>query len=159
MNYKITPIERMVLESLQKRKKTKLELLKCTQIPAKVINHVIMELLSYGIIVQEEQFLSISTHLTSDMIKRVQCPTNSKIEAMELISSCIDDTPRDDVDFKLKKVSLSKSEKIILNGLLKQIELFFESIKENNSNPTSEQELIFWGKANYGKIINNYING
>ena len=59
--------------------------------------------------------------------------------------------------FKLKKVYLTDSEEKILQGMLYNLESFFNNLSTSKQ-PTHKQKIIYWGNTSYENLIYNYLN-
>ena len=164
MNYDITPIERMVLESLNKGSKSSTELFECTGISPHILTKITISLISKNLIVMKDKKYSMNKSLSSEMKQLLTRYIEKKFEALELMGQTIDLSVEQNqkqypASFHLKKVAMTKTEKAIFKGLTHQLESFLKELeKKNRKNLTSEQELIFWGAGNYGNIIQTYIS-
>ena len=158
MNYNITAPERLILESLFKREKTFPELIECSSLDHEVLQFVISSLISKNLVLIHNHTYGINKNLADTMKSELKNPVDTFTEVNELLSNCITLTKFGNAKFKLKKISVTKEEEVILKGLLDQIDFFIKSLNKNEDKPLSEQKIIFWGEGNYGQIINSCIH-
>lgn len=158
MSYNMTPLERIVLESLQISSKTLVKLSLCTNINECILNKVLTSLMEKNLILQsDDSTFSLNKSMDSQMIQLLQKKIEIKYELLEVLSEIIDLNDLDDGRFFFKKVILNKDEEIVYKNLAYQLETFINNIQKKDR-PLSEGKVILWGEANYGKIINSYIH-
>ena len=119
MNFNITLPERMILESLTKIEKTASELNKCTGLEKSLLQKIIPDLISKNLIVTFNSKYMININIDKTIKQELNNPQNMKAELNEITSALIRKKidKVEDSAFKLKKVSLSSSEKKIFNDI------------------------------------------
>ena len=160
MNFTLTPIERMILESLNECEKNNLELFKCTTIPPLVLTNCLKTLLSQDLIKYRNGKYLINENLSSHMISLLKDQLNNKIETLEIISNCLESNHQGS-SFNLKKVSLDPDDLVVYKGLINQMDTFIKEVNIKNKRKTvnsADKKIIFWGEGNYGIVINTYID-
>lgn len=158
MSYRITPIERIVLESLQQEEKNIASLKNCTSLEHMILHNCINSLLAKGLInLSKSKKYYLVSSLSKEMLKMLCDKNEKREETLELLSEVISLSQNNQSLFKLKKVSISEKDSIVLKSLLHQVDSFLEKI-ENKKCPQNKKQIILWGEANYGKVINSYIN-
>ncbi len=157
MNYNITLPERMILESLSKKSKDLLELTDCTGLQDRIVQNILSVLAAKNLIATHHNKYCISEYLNSDMVKELNDPENKKIEIQYVLKSTLDMKQKE--AFNYKKVSMNDREKKIFNGHIYNLEAFIDSLDKNKKDEQlKNQNIIFWGEVNYGKVINHMLN-
>lgn len=156
MSYNINLIERLVLESLQNKPKTALEIHICTSLETKIIQGVLESLISKNIVTIGELKYLINKNISDEIRKELNNPMDIKIELAEILNSTFNLREESSV-LKLKKVHMNEKEEKLFHGLLYNMESFLTGLEKKQEN-LSKQKVFFWGGGNYGKIINNYLN-
>jgi hypothetical protein len=156
MNYNINLVERLLLESLQNKPKTAMEIHSCTSIDKQIIQGVLESLIAKNIVTTMDGKYVINKNISNDIRGELNNSKDIKIEFTEILNSTFN-LKKDDSVLKLKKVHMNEKEEKIFKGLLYNVESFLTGL-EKKQDKLSKQQVIFWGEANYGKIINNYIN-
>lgn len=154
MNFNITLPERIVLESLQKKSKSQIELISCTKLDRLILNNVLNSLISKNLIKTEFKNYTLNKSISKDLIKELNDKQNLTVELNQIIQSVIYNTlENNQQDFKLKKVFLNTRDRKVLDGMLYNLNSFLNELSTNNSK-TADQTVIFWGENKYENIIN-----
>ena len=157
MNYNLTIIERMILETLQISNKSKKEIILKTSIEEEMLQQVLKSLLAKNLVRLEDGLYAISKEHNDYIIKEINNSLSLLCEVQEIINSCI----RQKLDahsnrsFKLKKVNLNDRDEKIYNGLIYNLESFLNSLTK--SDDVRSQKIIFWGEGKYEDIKNNIV--
>lgn len=142
----------MILESLQVSYKGRLDLLKCTRIKPETLNFALNILLEKKLIQVSDKGYTVNQSMPTRTIRDLQDPKMTKYEIMDLINACIELKQIENSSFHMRKIYLNQQNLIFYKGIINQLETFLSSIKDCHQE-TSSQTFIFWGEANYGKII------
>lgn len=157
MNFNITIIERMLLETIHQGPKNNLELEDSTGLKREVLQKVLMSLLTKGLLqTNQDSKYSINTILNKNIKDELYDKANITVEIGDIINSCTSQV-ENIIPFKLKKVYLTQKDESLLRTLLYSVESFLDNVK-TKSNKISQQKIIFWGGNSYENIINNTLN-
>lgn len=158
MNFHISPIERLVLESLSKSAKEIFELIQDTKLDKQVIINILQTLLLKNLIVIEERRYQISKNLNSVLIKQLKNEQSMLIEVSQVVKSTIKQCLNSkDNSFKYKKVYMDKDEEKLFKAMLIQLESFIEGLDKKRGK-TYQQKVIFWGSNSYENITSDMLN-
>ena len=157
MDYNITLIERLVLESLFNHPKSIQDLEDCTGLKKVVLNNIINLLVTRNIVCIQNQLYTLNKNLNQAILKELNDETSISIEVHEIIAACLR-LHKNKKNFKLKKVLLDQKEEKILQGLLFNLESFLNELPNKKNIRTKNQKIIFWGGENYENIINNTLS-
>lgn len=158
MNMYISPLERIVLESIQKQENTSERIGEDTNIQPAILQNIIQALVVKGLITNHHGNYSINKNL-SEMIKfSVKNKENLILECNEMVRSSIKLSLKNGKDkgFHLKKMALNESQKKLLHAMLYNINSFLEDChQENKKMKTKDLTVIFWGQNTYDEITQN----
>lgn len=148
----ISPIERMVLESLSKSKKDFIELLVDTKLEHIVLNNIIKELVTKNIVSLTDNKYQINENLNSEIKYQLKNEQSIIAEVSQILKMTMkDNLKKQGCSFKLKKIYMDTQEEQIFKSLLLQVEGFLEGL-DTKKGKTCEQKVIFWGVNNYENI-------
>lgn len=156
MNIFISIIDRLILESLNKKPKTSLELQGCTSLELKIIETSLKNLSITGFITHIDGRYTLNNNLNPEQLDSLKNHLNMTNEINEIINASLSKSSELN-NFKLKKVYLTETEEKILNGMLYNLESFFNNLTVSNQ-PTHKQKIIYWGNTSYENLIYNYLN-
>lgn len=158
MNFNLTILERMVLETLQYKGKTLSEIEENTTIEKALLTKVINSLVSKNIVLIYNKEYEINQNLSSAIKDELNDKFALMSEIHEIINSCLRKALCEShkSSFKLKKVNMSAREEKIYTGLVYNLESFLTSLKKNEN--IAQQKIIFWGEGNYAEIKNSILN-
>lgn len=156
MNIFISIIDRLILESLNQKSKTALELQGCTSLEQDIIETSLKNLSITGYIKNQNGYYALNKTLNPEQLKALKNQINISNEINEIINASMV-TKNNNNLFKLKKVYLTDSEEKILQGMLYNLESFFNNLSTSKQ-PTHKQKIIYWGNTNYENLIYNYLN-
>jgi hypothetical protein len=156
--YNLTILERMVLETLQVRPKTLIEVSNTTSVENELLNQIVQSLLCKGLITMDEKKFSINKILNQTIRNELNDSVSLMSEVNEIVNSCLRKAVNTESksSFKLKKVNMSGREEKIYNGLIYNLESFLNSLIKTEN--IKDQKIVFWGEGNYEDIKNNIIN-
>lgn len=155
MNYNINLVERLVLESLQARKKNISELETCTSLNRELIQTILQSLISKSLIITEETKYRVNNNLSKAIKDGLNNSLDIKIELAEILNATYN-LRKGDTFLKLQKVHMNEKEEKLFHGMLYNMESFLKNL-EKKDEKLSKKKVIFWGGGNYGKLINNYL--
>lgn len=158
MQYNLTIVDRMILESLQAKSQNLFELENATRIGKEILNKSMTSLISQNIIVKKESLYSLNPNINERIKNELNDKINLMCEVNEIINSCIRKTlsNTNETSFKLKKVNMTEREEKIYKGLLYNLESFINSL--NKTSQIADQKVIFWGEGKYENIKNSILN-
>lgn len=158
MNFNLTILERMVLETLQLKSKSLSEIEKSTTIEKRLLNKVINSLVSKNLIIVYNTDYEINRNMSQAIKDELNDKHALMSEIHEIINSCLRKavSKTNQNSFKLKKVNMTRREEKIYDGLVYNLEAFLNSLEK--SDQVAQQKIIFWGEGNYAEIKNNILN-
>ena len=158
MQLYISPIERMVLESLSKSKKDFLALSEDTKIDAKVLQSILEELITKSVICIQDTSYKINENLPESIIEQLKDQRNVIAEVSQILKTTMkDNLKKSGCRFRLKKIYMDSEEEKIFKSLLLQVEGFLEGLDKKRGK-TCEQKVIFWGVNNYENISSSLLS-
>jgi len=155
-------VERVVLESLEKKEQSLSELRDQTGFSSSLLSGVLQLLLSKSIITKSKQFYALNWDEKNKWIGVVQNQKGVHSELRELLSVMIEQEKNKSNIFKFKKVWLEPSEKEELERKWKEIESYMLSIKEKRKRyPVRERtigkQVVFFGVSPYESLVEGVI--
>lgn len=160
MNMYISPLERMILESIQMQQKTIANICFDTNIQPAILQNIIQSLIVKGLILlNDEGIYSINKNLSESSKASLRNKENVILECNEIVRASIKiSIDEDSKNFHLKKVALNESQKKLLKAMLYNINSFLEDCHQENKNiKTKDQTVIFWGENTYENLTQNII--
>lgn len=158
MNFYISPIERLILESISKRAKNTLDLIEDTKIEQNIIMNIVQSLLIKNLIVLKQRRYHINQNLNKELIHQLQNEQNMLIEISQIVKLTIKKSLNNkDNSFKYKKVYMSPDEEKLFKALLYQLENFLAGLSNKKGN-TYQQKIIFWGNNTYESLASDMLN-
>lgn len=160
MNMYISPLERIILESIQRKNKTNLEIANDTNINAGILQNIIHSVLIKGLIKFDGNSFEINNNLPKEVIESLKNKENLILECNEVIRASIKLSIKDEENkgFRLKKSSLNESQQKLLQAMLFNIESFLEDCDQENKNmKTKDKTVIFWGSNSYENLTKNIL--
>lgn len=151
--YKITMLDRMILSSIIKNNKNKLQIHYDTDIDIQIIQKVLEDLIIKNILIIKNDEYKINPNLSSDQLKDLKSKEYLKSEKRQIASSLIDEDL-----VNLEKFYLTKKDETIFKGMIKNLELFIQEAKKSTSQ-TKNETILFWGMNNYKSILDKTIFG
>ncbi|WP_419172794.1 hypothetical protein [Halobacteriovorax sp.] len=150
-------IERAILESCGNSKKTIFEIADETGIDISIIGTLCIRLKKKGILARNQNHYYINKDANSLVV--ANSPENIRKEVREVTNSMIENyfTRKENRSLKLQKVYVDKTEELILNSMLDQLNRFVEDLqknhKKNSRNIVKKQKVLMWGHGNYNDLI------
>jgi hypothetical protein len=155
MNH-LTCIERIIIESLQRKKKNAIQLHQDTGLETRLIINVLNALTIRGFVQQQDRIYSVKEMLHPENKKLLNSTESIKHEAMEIIESML----MKGESIKLKKVYVTAKDLPILRALINNLNNFFLTLPQPESDiEIKDYSLFVWGLDNYSNTINNLIKG
>lgn len=143
--------ERIIIESLARKSKTKLELQVDTSINKNLLPKILDDLLQKKIIVQKDEIYN----LTQNSLR-----TEVKEEIKDIFSTLVNNyyTRNDKSVLKLKKCYFTTEELQIFQAYLYSIEALIENVQKERSfrpvqNKLCEQKVILWAYSDYSHLL------
>lgn len=119
-----------------------------------------------GAICSEDNQFFLNIEKNSDWFKAANSQNNVKIEVKEVLDSFVNYYYKHDGQlpgkerpfFKLRKVSMTKEEIIILRSFFYNVESYLENIlkdqvKKNKEDFICSRYIVFWGEAQYQGLL------
>ena len=155
----LSSLERIVLESLEKKSLTFNEIKELTALKENICFNILQSLVVRSIVKTNGVSYQISDHLSPQMISEINGEKSKRSEAFELIEATIESSHKK--QFKIKKFALDERDEKIFLAMLSNLESFLaDAHKKNHKNtPVKDQTLVFWGVANVNKVIDHMIEG
>lgn len=157
MEFNLTILERMVLETLQIKSKTLAEIELKTSIETKLLVGVLNSLVSKNLVIIFNNEYEINKNLSKQILNELNDKYSLMSEIHEIINSCLRKALNQEQknSFKMKKVNMNSREEKIYQGLVYNLESFLNSL--NKTENIADQKIIFWGEGNYAEIKNNIL--
>jgi DNA-binding IscR family transcriptional regulator len=160
-------IERIVLESLEKKSKNLEEIHEDTKLDTNLIKSILSHLINKGIVsmISGGQF-ELNKKNQKNWIKEINNKKAVSFELKELFSSLVNNYFKEEVkqtaQLKMKKVYLTKSEKDALDQKFKEIDQFLAQIaNERQRLPrkevTAEKQVLIWGHSPYKALVDEQL--
>jgi hypothetical protein len=158
MNFNISPIERLILESLSRSPKELFELMHDTKMDKNVIINILQSLLVKNLLTVDSNRYQINSNLNQALIQQIKNEQNTLIEIGQVVKTTIKHSLNyKDNSFKYKKVYMNNDEEKIFKAMLIQLETFIEGL-DKKKGKTFEQKVIFWGSNSYENITTDMLN-
>jgi hypothetical protein len=158
-------IDRLILESLQKRERTLNELEGDTGLNIGLLMNLLNHLIMKNIVLYKKGVYSLNLENKSSWIPLLKNKDNLKDEVKEIFSSMVNLHFREDKgeQIKLKKIWLTRDEKKMVESKFNEIESFFNQILESRKKlprkeNTCEKEIFVWGVTPYSEVVNNLLD-
>ncbi|MBT3235563.1 MAG: hypothetical protein HN353_06410 [Bdellovibrionales bacterium] len=157
-------IERIILESLEKKEKNIIELAKDTTLSSSVISNVLPHLMMRSMVNYQQGIY----HLIRDSysLREINAGETIGDELKELFSSLVNRYFQQEeqqrgvgTQLRLKKVWMTPMDEAQFNAHLVELERFLARVEQetrqrDNCAPVSEQRVVFWGHSEYSQLIN-----
>ena len=140
----------MVINSVSKKNKDIKSISNDTNLNSDIIKIVLEDLLVKNIFSLKSGEYSINKNLNSDQIKDINSKDSIDIEKIQIARSSL----KNEGGFNLEKFALTNKDKVIFEGMLKNIKMFIDNSKIKDA-LTKEENLFFWGQNNYSDIVNS----
>ena len=143
MNFNLTIIERMILETLQISDKSKKDIILKTSIEDEMLQQVLKSLLAKNLITINDGLYAIAKERNDYITKEINNSLSLLCEVQEIINSCVRQKleTQSEQSFKLKKVNLNSREEKIYHGLIYNLESFLNSVHKTDD--IRSQKIIF----------------
>jgi predicted transcriptional regulator len=151
---KLTLVDRMVLESIHKSDKNIASIQIDTTLPIAIVNSVIENLLTQGLILINKNSYSVNDNMSEDLVSYLKNQRELFVQVKALICECVHER---NPEISFYKAYLAPDDEKILATLFYNIESFIKNLNKNKK-PTKDETFIFWGKENYAKAIHSYIS-
>ncbi len=155
-------IERMVLESLNNKEKTIMQLKEDTKINEILLWNIIKSLMERSMVKKHNGHYKINTSNINNWLDKINNDNNKKEEIKELFVSLVNQyysQHNNDTKIHLKKVYLTPRDEERLELLISAINSFLDDVKNNqfrsSVNELSSKKIIFVGQSNYIDLVNN----
>lgn len=157
MEFNLTILERMVLETLQIKSKDLSQIEHKTSIERNLLIKVLNSLVSKNLVIIFNNEYEINKNLSQAILDELNDKYSLMSEIHEIIDSCLRKALSNEQknSFKMKKVNMTQREEKIYDGLIYNLESFLGSLTKNEN--IAEQRIIFWGEGNYAEIKNNIL--
>jgi hypothetical protein len=149
-----TTLERVIIDSIHKRKSTIPEMKEDTGIDLHIINNILQALILKGLVQQKHSEYSLTSHLPVKVVDHLNSFEAKKFEAQDLLNQIIQ--PENSSNVKVKKYFLNEKDNKILQALLINLETFLdEATKTNKQIKSRDMNVMFWATGNYSDVIQN----
>ncbi len=156
-------IERMVLESLNKKSQTLEEIMVDTGLEPVVTFNSLSQLLEEKYILLKNGNYTLAPDKDfSKLQEEEQIKSELKDIGTGIVANYFTKEVKKENRLMIKKVWMSSEDKKVYTALLKNLELFLEGLdKKKTPSPSSlkNKEVVFWGHSTYGGIAQAILNG
>ncbi|MFG1500686.1 hypothetical protein ABMA70_10815 [Halobacteriovorax sp. XZX-3] len=155
-------VERAILEVCGKSQKTIFQISNETGMSLSLVGSLCVRLNKKGILKRQDSTYSLNKDAQGLMI--ANAVENVRKEVNEVASSIVENyfSQKENRSLKLQKVYVNKTEELILNSMLDQLNSFVEELQRNykksSNNIVKKQKVLLWGHGNYSDIINSSLN-
>jgi len=159
MEFNITYLERLVLETLSKSDKDIRALEQELKLRKQIIFNVLSALIAKNLVLIKENKYLLNHNLNKEILTELKDKDNLVVEYSNIIKTNIKESIHNDKSncFMYKKVFMDASDYAVLKGLLYNVESFVNSLQGKQShNP--KQHIIFWGEDKVEAITKNIVN-
>lgn len=154
---KLLMVERAILEVCSKSNKSIFSIANETGMSVSLVSSLCVRLYKKGILYRENNTYSVNKE--AEGLALANSPENIKKEVTEITNSIVNNyfDKKKSQTLKLQKVYVNKTEELILNSILDQLNRFVDDLqknhKKNKSNIVKEQRILMWGHGNYNDLI------
>ncbi len=158
MNNSLTIIDRLIIETIQKKTFTLEELQINTKLQRSILESSLFELITKELVINTHQGYTLAENIENDLALNFNTIDSLHNELTDITQTCIRNRlENDQKTFQLKKVYMNSSEEKIFRGLLYNLNSFLDSLDSKNKK-TSSKKIIFWGEDSYENICNSILN-
>lgn len=159
-------IERIVLESLEKRSKGLKELHEDTKLDQNLVKNILNHLINRGIVKMESGLFRIDRQNSDNWLHLVNDKKAVRLELKELFSSLVNNYFNEEMEkktqLKMKKVFLTKKEQETLNTKFKEIDSFLAQIATDRQRRplrevTADKQVLIWGHSPYKDLVDEQL--
>ncbi len=162
MEFNITYLERLILESLSMGKKSIERLVVELDLEQQIVFNILHTLLTKNLVVFREKRYALNQHLNQEIINELKDKDNLVTEYSCIVKTNIKESIQNNREdcFKYKKLLMDQKEKAILKSLIYNVDSFIDDIltKKNPPKSDSEEYIVFWGQDKLENITKNIIN-
>jgi len=164
MNKSIIIVERIVLESLEKKPLVLSEIKEQTRLNDPLLKAILSQLIERGLVSYKRGMYSVEWN-NSEVWKKLASDKESiKVEIKELFSSLVNAIFEKEKNstLRVQKIWLEPREKEELQRRLKDIDSFIESIKGKRclapvSEKTCGKQVLFYGASTYSTLVDGLL--
>jgi hypothetical protein len=150
--YRITLLDRLIINSLSKGNNDLTSIQKDTDIDYRIIEMVTQDLVIKNIIITMDNKLHINKNINEEQAREINNSKDLNNEKIYVAKSLI----HENKNFELKKYSLDNKNQILFEGMLKNITQFLDCNKIKESK-TKDEKLFIFGFGNYSQIVKDTI--
>ena len=155
----MTIVERIIIESLDKKPKSLPELLMDTGLTKQILIAALHSLLKSKAVEEQNKKLQLNPQIIPQFVADQKHEIKEEIK--ELMAVAVDqhfDDPSDHIS--LQKVWMTKSDEIVFKMHIANMEQFLNGLKEDNAKnerPLWEKKVFYWGITNYKKALDSQL--
>ncbi len=155
----LTTIERIILESLNKKKKSLKEVIDDVGIKGTSALMALESLIQKDLVLKNEELYQLSLSSKEKLIDMMKNKASIKSEVQELINYSLNLAIKEKRgEFSLKKVYLNEKDEKMINSLFSQLQNYIDKLLEKPTNhPTYKEKILYWGGSRYCDIL-DYAN-
>ena len=164
MDQTILIIERIVIESLNKKAMSFERLVEQTSLNENLLQAVLGQLIQKGIIEFNHYEYKLNWELKEQWLPVVTNKEGAKAEIKELFASLVNHIYQEESSAKLKmqKIYLNQREKEELDRRLADIDSFIQGIRNQRKvypvkENISQQQVVFYGSSEYRALVNDIL--
>lgn len=152
-------VERVILESLSKGSKNLSELSEDTGLKEGMLETLILQMVKKGWLLGEKGLFSLRLDDENSWLKEINKKENLNIETKELMNSMAELYFKGNSGLlKVQKLMLNEQEERILNSHLKNLESFFQNVRNDRKRKpgverTEKQRIVIWGAGFYRDLL------
>lgn len=157
-------VERIVLEALERRALTFMNLKEQVGFQEPLLKAILSQMIQKGIILYRDGHYEIHWNAKHEWLPSVLNKEGIKAEIKELFSSLVNQiySQRENCTLKMQKIWLDHQEQRQLEIKLKDIEIYIEGIKERRKTKpvkeiTCQKQILFYGAGPYDQLVGELI--
>ncbi len=155
MNY-LTPIERMIIESLNLSKKNLNQIARDLEIKKDSLFFVLQRLVVSDLIIYHDTFYSINENKKSDLILKLKDNNSKKFEVKSILESAKHQyiEHQNNTTLQFKKVYLNAQDQAFIQSLFSQMhKLLSQRENYHSSRPLAQKKIFYWGTQCYNDVL------
>ncbi|HLE10580.1 MAG: hypothetical protein A2504_14050 [Bdellovibrionales bacterium RIFOXYD12_FULL_39_22] len=160
-------VERIILESLQKKGKNIFEIEIDTHLDHNLLANLLPNLVMKNIVTYKNGIYFLNNQEKHNWLVSINQEENIKEEIKDIFSGLISSYFKKEINerpcLKVKKIWLTAKEEKILDAHLHNLEEFVRNIdqdkgRDDTKNKLHEKRLIFWGYSTYSKVVSELLD-
>ena len=152
-------VERMVLEALVESDKELKEIACATGLNELLLANILSNLLIREIIIYQRGQYQLNLQKKEQWLPVINSPQCLKEEIRELFAALVnryfsrEQNPQ--INLRVKKIWMSKTEEKIFNAHLYNLEEFLKGVEKNRGENLAQKKVVIWGHSDYSEILDS----